>query len=1013
MINVFSPKCLRLLCVSALLVLVTACGSSNVRYVGATVSEIQPVDVQPLIVNQSTVSTPKVDVKKLITRYKAVLEVTDDPAIIEKVQTRLSHLAMLESETLDDVDTEPTLEQMKLQQQSYRDIIAGYERMLERYPNSETNDHVLYQLAKSYDYLGEIDRSLAVLNQLVEKFPYSRYLVEAQFRRGEIYFAAKEWVNAKDAYAVVIEKGQSSTFYLNSLYMHGWTLFKMNDYEIAQMDFLKVLDISLESKEDLKDLPQTKVSIVDDTLRIMSLMFAYVEGPKSIANLFMETGDRPYAHLLYQRLGQQYLKQERYPDSAKSYSEYIARYPSSTRAPEFQLAIIDVYEQGRLPSLLLPEKERFVREYGVSSQRWAAFTPNTQKELKVHLKQHIDELSAYYHNRAQTMKQQYSGTAATADEKKAVVESFDAARFWYNEFVVTFPEHEQVPDKLFLMAEALYEAERYNDAIPLYTKVGYELTTYPKAAEAAFALIDIHRIFYDNALAAEQAVKDQSSQTEQNATAQKTVEDIKTKDVAENANATKDVIRTEQALIQPPTVSSQQRLREKIQWELKFAKQFPTDNRALPVQVTAADELLQLSDFNEAIKQAKVLLEWKTPAPDADQQLTGWLVTGHSYFDLKQYLPAENAYKEVLKRYSLGDTRRQPIEERIAASIYQQGDALVKAGKLAPAVETFLRVGQEVPNSSIRVNADFDAANYLMELKDWPQAITVLNQFRNQYPNHEFTTNIPAKLVLAYQELNQWDNAAAELRFIAQNDENPAARREALYLSAQLYEKSGDIGRAIDGYRDYVAAYPEPFDLALESKYKLSEFYRESKQDTQRRVWLRQIIEDDAKAGANRTDRSRYLAAMSSSIFADDERDQFNSIKLTVPLANSLQRKKAAMEQTLAAYNQTIEYGIEEFATKSTYSIADVYAQLSTDLMDSELPPGLSDLEMEQYEILLEEQAFPFEENAIEIHEANAQRSWDGTYDDWVKESFNALKALLPVRYKKEEVGGELSDAIY
>lgn len=983
-------------------IVLSACGSSNIRYVGPTVAEVKPANVEPLIVSDASMSAPKVDIKKLITRYQSVLAVTDDPAIIEKVQTRLAHLAMLESELLDEEDNEQALEQMKRQQQSYRNIITSYERVLEQYPNSDTNDHILYQLAKSYDYLGQIDKSLEVLSTLVEKYPYSRYTVESQFRRGEIYFGAKEWVKAKDAYAFVIEKGESSTFYLNSLYMHGWTLFKMNDYELAQKDFLKVLDISLAGRTELTDLPPTKVSIVDDTLRIMSLMFGYVEGPQSIANLFTETGDRAYAHLLYERLGKLYLKQERYPDSAKTYSEYIARYPASTRAPYFQLEIIDVYEQGRLPTLLLPEKERFVREYGVSSKRWVAFTPDTQKQLKVHLKTHIDELSSYYHNRAQNMKQQYAGANVTPEQKKAVVESFDAARFWYNEFVVTFPENEQVPEKLFLMAEALYEAERYNDAIPLYKRVGYELTTYPKAVEAAYALVDIHRIFYDKALAVEQAVSAQAGDSK----------DISSAAQQELSNSSEKTAQNTD-IVQPLAISSQQRLREKIQWQLKFAQAFPSDNRALPVQVASTDELLQLNDYKEAIKQAQSLLAWKTPAPNADQQLTAWLVTGHSYFDLKQYQPAESAYKQVLQLYRIGDKRRQPIEERIAASIYQQGDALVKAGQLAPAVETFLRVGKEVPTSSIRVNADFDAATYLMQLKDWPQAIAVLNQFRNQYPTHEFTANIPAKLVFAYQELNQWDKAAAELRFIAQNDKDPAARQEALYLSAQLYDKAGDRGKAISVYQDYVKAYPEPFDLALEAKYKLSEFYREDKRPTQRRVWLQRIMEDDANAGDKRTDRSRYLAAMSSSIFADDERAEFNSIKLTVPLANSLQRKKAAMEKTLAAYNQTIEYGIEEFATKSTYSIADVYAQLSNDLMDSELPPGLSELEMEQYEILLEEQAFPFEENAIEIHEANAQRSWKGTYDDWVKESFNALKALLPVRYKKEEVGGDLSDAIY
>jgi hypothetical protein len=72
--------------------------------------------------------------------------------------------------------------------------------------------------------------------------------------------------------------------------------------------------------------------------------------------------------------------------------------------------------------------------------------------------------------------------------------------------------------------------------------------------------------------------------------------------------------------------------------------------------------------------------------------------------------------------------------------------------------------------------------------------------------------------------------------------------------------------------------------------------------------------------------------------------------------------------------------------------------------MDSERPPGLSQLELAQYELLLEEQAFPFEDNAIDIHEQNASRARDGIYDEWVKRSFDALKQLLPGRYDKPEI---------
>ena len=80
--------------------------------------------------------------------------------------------------------------------------------------------------------------------------------------------------------------------------------------------------------------------------------------------------------------------------------------------------------------------------------------------------------------------------------------------------------------------------------------------------------------------------------------------------------------------------------------------------------------------------------------------------------------------------------------------------------------------------------------------------------------------------------------------------------------------------------------------------------------------------------------------------------------------------------------------------------------------MDSQRPKGLDELELEQYDILLEEQAFPFEEQAIGIFETNAQRAWTGTYDQWVKQSFSELEKLLPARYRKPEAVVEVSNAL-
>ena len=71
--------------------------------------------------------------------------------------------------------------------------------------------------------------------------------------------------------------------------------------------------------------------------------------------------------------------------------------------------------------------------------------------------------------------------------------------------------------------------------------------------------------------------------------------------------------------------------------------------------------------------------------------------------------------------------------------------------------------------------------------------------------------------------------------------------------------------------------------------------------------------------------------------------------------------------------------------------------------MASQRPTELSALEREQYDLLLEEQAYPFEEEAIKVFEANAKRSWGGIYDEWVRASFDKLSFLSPSAYRKPE----------
>ena len=110
------------------------------------------------------------------------------------------------------------------------------------------------------------------------------------------------------------------------------------------------------------------------------------------------------------------------------------------------------------------------------------------------------------------------------------------------------------------------------------------------------------------------------------------------------------------------------------------------------------------------------------------------------------------------------------------------------------------------------------------------------------------------------------------------------------------------------------------------------------------------------------------------------------------------------MQKSIAAYTKALNYQVEEVTAEATFQIAEIYHSFARDLLESQRPKGLNEEELEEYELLLEEQAYPFEEKAIDIHLTNFKRIPKGAYSQSVKNSLKVLGDLMPFRYAKVEV---------
>jgi tetratricopeptide (TPR) repeat protein len=938
-----SPTRGRVACGAAWLALML--GAGGARAASQNPPTIKDLDNQPVTV--STDPPQGVDAAQTMDSYRRFLDLNGgDAGLRAEALRRLGdlHLESSESERIErELVTNEGLHATE--------AITLYSALLKAYPNYERNDAVLYQLARAYELNGQPDRALGSLDRLVASYPKSHYFDETQFRRGEILFSEKSYPQAQAAYAAVIQFGARSSFYSQSLYKHGWSLFKQGENERSLDSFAGVLDAQLVSKRDPNELIEIDTlsrpnrELVDDTFRVMSITFSYLDGAKSIDEFVAHRTPRPYNYLLYSRLGDLYIEKERYTDAADSYRAFVLRDRNNEKAPLLEMQAIEAYSKGGFPQLVLQGKKEFVENYSFGTAYWQGRTPSGEPKVVAVLKTNLKDVAQYYHAQAQRTKN---------------VADYEEAAKWYRSYLTSFPDDPDSAITDFLLADTLFESKQYLAAATEYEHTAYAYGNHDKAAAAGYAAV----VAYGKE------------------------EDAQSGDAKAAAH------------------------KSSIESSLKFAQAFPLHPESAQVLTHAATELYGAKDYPRAVQAAEDLLA-RQPPVDLPKQRVAWTVIANSRFEQGQFDKAEAAYAKTEALMPPNDPERAVIVDRLAASIYKQAEQKSKSGDSAAAVDDFLRVAQLAPTSKVRANADFDAAALLITAKQWDRAIVVLEGFRRNFPQSPLQADVTRDLAVAYAESNRPGEAAPEFEKIAQAPgESADVQREATMQAADLYDKAGNSAKARAMLEAFVKRFPQPLNPAMEARNRLSAMAVKAGDSSGHDYWLKEMIAADRAAGAARTDRSRALAAKATLTLAGPVREDFMRIKLVAPLKKSLAEKRKAMEAALKAYSQALDYQVAEVTTAATYESAELYRQLAKDLLSSERPRNLSKDELEQYNVLLEEQAFPFEENAIKLHQVNAARAKDGEYDEWVQKSFDALAQLNPGRYGKVEVGEQLVESI-
>ena len=990
---------------------------------------------------------------KLAEIYQAMLTLEPDANVRAQINYRLVELDTEYFQEFGLTELDPKSSEVLLAK-----LIADYEGLLVRYPNRPENENLYYQLAKAYDLQGNLTKSLTVTQHLVNRYPNTQHLAELAFRQAEIHYSQQNYGKALAAYQQVLTAEQNEKYRLNSIYMSGWAHFKANNLAKADQEFMSVLselireqliiktsqerivakyqqfdseELRQASADDFGRLSKSKQSLVSDTLRILTISLSQQEQVQSLIALFdsyqplTEENQHVVAleHVLFKELASFLIEKKLDHDAELTYQAYILRNPTNIWAARFSLNLISMAKKRGDHPEVRALQQGYVEQYGLNSDFWPQASAEQQQEVIPSLLQFSEQRSRRLYANAQSSTAPEAKMSAFADTANWLGEYLNLAKFTqvnYPQFIDAANIDLIAEESLF--ADASFEAKHYKNALN-----SYQLLAYGKVENTSVNNI----------------VANASEQTKLNE--ELTEKHLQIKQAA--AYATTLTIRKLLALAKAPEQALL--ISQRAELDRAFVSYYPNDSRAKVLASQAAqysfasddfdnvhfysDFLLSAYDVAENISPNTVnAIKRKLSAAAFKQVQIASQLKANSYYQQQQYARAEKSYLLALNFISQKNSAKNvkskadiakvyEVEELIASSIYLQGQA-VKESQPAVAIEHWLRLGKVTPKASYRVNAEFDAANLLLSNQQWSKAVTVLLAFQQQFPRHDYSASIPAKLADSYQQLSQYDRAAEQLIIMQKSADSTELKRELQYSIAENYLKANDIAKAIIHFRTYAHSYPEPFSIAQEVRYKMSEFYRQTKEPNKRYFWYRKLLSSHKARVTNGAapelelavkQRSNYLGSMAAYELGQAHQQSFANTKLTLPLNKSLKRKQKSLKQAVSYYQQVFGFGLAEFVPKANYQLASMYQLLAADVLASQLPKGLDELAAEEYSILLEELAYPFEEKAIELYISNAERAWQGVYDEWVKKSFSALATLEPAKFDKTEKQPEVIHALF
>ncbi len=868
-------------------------------------------------------------------------------------------------------------------QPQYAEPQRLYESVLQEFPDYQRLDEVIFRLGSGLLDAGEGAQAVGYLQRLVNNYPNSRYLADAYLALGEFFFDEQMTGAAKDNYEKVLEHENYRNFEY-AVYKLGWTHFNMGEHRESADRFKQVIEAADSAAWSFLENQAAN----DLLLALAELPGGWIEA----RDYFTEMRDIDYAYSQLDRMAGYLEIQGQDAEAIAVYDWFMNERPNHANVPDWMDAIVRPLRETNFDEY--EERVNTYVAYLHETSTWRSHNSeeaNAINNAELFVEGNLARLANHYHRDAQRQDNQ---------------DSYVTAANYYQQFIDWFPDHAASFDMTFFLGEIyLHSLERYEDAARQYQLVVdlYNNDNVPSGAAEDEVKALVRDSAYNVVVSYNELVRTNHPESILVDMAERAGDDpeMTTQSIDE---MTDDDGET------PPIERT-----DLLQYELgfvtasdQFSDMYPEDDITPTVDYVAAEVYRSRGHYDNSIPRYESII---TNAPQHRYASFAGNSLLESNYRLERWDEVERWARHLLENEIFDVTPRDSLTSAIAYSINESSINLMDAEKFDEASENLLRLAAEFPDSEFAPGALFNAAAIFERGGEVNRSVDIYAQVVADYPDSPQAPESLYVMGLIYEARADFARAAGFFERLGEESyrENENAA-DSVFNAAVLREAMEEWDQAISTYEDYLNFFGEEIDNLDEVELHLAFLEKEREDwagaDRRFRAYLQKEDVDlgeqveihlelgllaermqpsgweeisdehftttvELWEGLEDEDQKRTLrhqAAQARFHQAEVIFNKFKEVTLSFPvdrLRATAEEKAEYQQDAEQRYRQIISMGSPLWVAAASFRIGQSYQDFAEALFNLPMPEGLTPDQEFQYELSVEDLAFPLQEQAL------------------------------------------------